>query len=323
MAIRIKIFPLIILLIVVVLLLWLPYYAYMLNPVLQLDPNLGPAEPVEFAVGKGAGLKEISTALEGEQLIRSAQFFRFYSFFTGQAHQLKPGVYSISAASSTTEIVKQIVAGPPNEIEVRVLEGATLREIDAQLSAIGVLEPGALTAFSLASTTDIYPFLEKAKSLEGFLFPDTYRFYYGSKPALVVKAFLDNFQEKVAQTIIDSRKSFNDVLTVASMIEKEVPDSDDRRLVSGILYKRLSIDMPLQIDATLPYAQLNGELYDTYKYYGLPPGPIGNPGLDATSAALSPKTSTYLYYLSDPETDKTIFSKTFEEHVANKEKYLK
>jgi UPF0755 protein len=323
MAIRIKIFPFIILSIVVVFLLWIPYYVYMLGPTVSVVPTLGAPEPVSFAVAKGSGLRDISGALEGAELIKSAQFFRLYAFLSGEAHQLKPGLYEVSPASSTPEIVKQLVAGPSDEVEMRILEGATVREIDEQLAKAGVIVAGELLAQTVASSSADYPFLAKAKTFEGFLFPDTYRFYYGSNPKLVLKAMLDNFGEKAAQTIIDSRKGFNDVLTIASMLEKEVPDHDDRKVVAGIMYKRLSIDMPLQIDATIPYAELNGGAYDTYKQYGLPPGPIGNPGLDAIVAALAPKTSSYFYYLSDPKTGKTIFSKTFDEHVANKAKYLR
>ncbi len=323
MAIHIKIFPLVVLSLFVVFLLWIPYYVFMLGPTMSVAPELGPVQTVTISIERGDGLRDISTMLESRELVKSAQFFRFYSFFSGRAHQLKPGIYEISPASSTTEIVKQLVAGPANEVEVRIAEGATVREIDNQLAQVGVIRAGELLALTVASATVDYPFLAKAKTLEGFLFPDTYRFYYGSKPEMVVRAMLDNFGQKAAQIIIDSRKSFNDVLTIASMLEKEVPDHDERKTVAGIMYKRLSIDMPLQIDATLPYAEINGERYDTYAYYGLPPGPIGNPGLDAILAALSPRASHYLYYLSDPETGKTIFSKTFEEHKANKARYLK
>lgn len=324
MAIRIKIFPLVILSIIVFSLLWLPYFVYMLGPAADIVPALGQPESVSFTVAKGSGLHDISGSLEEQKLIKSAQLFRFYAFLSGKAHQLKPGIYEINPASSTAEIARQLVAGPADEVEIRILEGATVREIDAQLAQAGVIMAGELLAVPLTSSTITeYPFLAKAKNFEGFFFPDTYRFYYGSSAELVVKTMLDTFADKVAQIIIDSRKSFNDILTIASMLEKEVPDHNDRKLVAGIMYKRLSIDMPLQIDATIEYAKSNGDAYDTYKQYGLPPGPIGNPGLDAIGATLAPKSSNYLYYLSDPETDETIFSRTFEEHVANKAKYLK
>lgn len=324
MAIRVKVFPLLILCCLVVILLWIPYYFYMLGPALSVAETLGAPDPAAFSVVRGDGLKKISQGLYDQALIKSAQMFRLHAFLSGSAHQLKPGVYEISAASSTREIVRQLVDGPANEVAVRIAEGATVREIDAQLARVGVIQPGELLAFEITSSTiSEYPFLAKTSRLEGFLFPDTYRFYYDSQPERVVHAMLDNFGDKAAQMIVDSRKGFREVLTIASMLEKEVPDHDERKTVAGIMYKRLSIDMPLQIDATLPYAELNGELYDTYKRYGLPPGPIGNPGLDAIVAALNPKASSYLYYLSDPETGRTIFSKTFEEHKLNKAKYLR
>jgi len=116
------------------------------------------------------------------------------------------------------------------------------------------------------------------------------------------------------------------------LIEKEVPDSDDRKIVSGILWKRLELGMALQVDAVFPY--ITGKqkvlledlkidsLYNTYLHKGLPPGPISNPGLDAIDAARNPKESPYLYYLSGND-GKTHFAKTFSEHLRNKEKYLK
>ncbi len=323
MAIHIKVFPLIIAILIVSGLLWLPYYAYQLNPVAVAVPELGSVGTVQLSIAKGEGVKEISEQLAAKELVKSAQFFRLYSFFTGKAHKLKPGIYDISPASTTPEIAKQLVSGPANEVEVRIAEGANLAEIDTQLAGFGVILEGALVVVPIADLAADYSFLTKAKTLEGFLFPDTYRFYYGSDPKLVARTFLDNFNQKVRQRIEDSKKGFQEILTIASMIEKEVPDKDERRLVSGIMYKRLSIDMPLQIDATITYAEIHGDAYNTYKWYGLPPGPIGNPGLDAIEAALQPKQSNYLYYLSDPATGKTIFAKTFDEHVANKAKYLK
>jgi len=124
------------------------------------------------------------------------------------------------------------------------------------------------------------------------------------------------------------------------LIEKEVPDSEDRKIVAGILLKRLEIGMALQVDATLSYIKCGGRFffcespgverkdlilasgYNTYRYPGLPPAPISNPGQDALSAVLNAQTSPYLYYLSNPKTKKTIFSRTLEEHNENRAKYL-
>src|SRR5688572_12001290 len=110
MAIHIKLFPLVLLSLAVVFLLWLPYYVYMLGPATPVASTLGPAEPVSLIISKVEGLRAISTELERRELVKSAQFFRLYSFFTGRAHQLKPGVYEISPASTTPEIDKQLVS---------------------------------------------------------------------------------------------------------------------------------------------------------------------------------------------------------------------
>ena len=135
----------------------------------------------------------------------------------------------------------------------------------------------------------------------------------------------DNFKKKAGDVS-------KDIVIMASLIEKEVPDSDDRKIVSGILWKRLDIGMPLQVDAVFPYLTGRREIlsddlkidspYNTYLYKGLPPGPIANPGLDAIEAARNPKSSSYFYYLSGKD-GKTHFAKTFAEHLKNKEKYLR
>ena len=135
----------------------------------------------------------------------------------------------------------------------------------------------------------------------------------------------DNFQKKAGDV-------GQDTVIVASLIEKEVPDSNDRKIVSGILWKRLEIGMALQVDAVFPYITGKREvllddlkidsLYNTYLYKGLPPGPIANPGLDAIDAARNPKETPYLYYFSGQDGN-THFAKTFAEHLRNKEKYLR
>lgn len=324
-------------------LLWVTYFYFTLAPVAtSLDiPGVPTTSPVAGAapivVERGAGLTDIAQRLAQEQVIRSASAFKLYALLSGNAHQLKPGLYTISPASSTTEIIRLLVAGPAKEISVLIPEGMHAADIDATLARYGVLHAGDLLRLRVSDFYDQYPFLRGARSLEGFLFPDTYRFFFDSEPVVVARAMLDNYAKRVAPLIADDgnidwdsipilrRGIFNslEITTIASMIEKEVPDSAERRLVADIMYRRLRIDMPLQIDATVDYAKEHGERYDTYKQYGLPPGPIASPGVDAFEAALNPKSSSYLYYLSDPKTKKTIFSVTFEEHKANKEKYLR
>ena len=125
------------------------------------------------------------------------------------------------------------------------------------------------------------------------------------------------------EEITAQKKTLGQIIIMASMLEKEVQTLEDKKLVAGILYKRLQISMPLQVDATVDYAAShNNPAYDTYKFYGLPKGPIANPGLDSIMAAIYPQSSDYWYYLSEPKEGKTIFSKTLDGHNAAIAKHL-
>ena len=262
-------------------------------------PVGGSVRAVGFNIEQGVGFREIAHNLKGAGLIKSPATFLIYGFMSGSAHKLKAGNYTLSNDMSLPEIISALVQGPEEDIAITVKEGETLAEIEKKLVQAGIIKPGGLSKFP-------------GKSLEGFLFPDTYRFFPNSPANDVIRKFLANFQAKTKALSETYSGDFYKALIVASLIEKEVPFSEDRHLVSGIIYKRLAIGMPLQIDAAP----------DTYNNYGLPKKPIANPGLDALRAAIYPKSSDYLYYLSDPLTKRTIFSKTFEEHKENKLKYL-
>ena len=180
-------------------------------------------------------------------------------------------------------------------------------------------------------------FLNSAKNLEGFLMPDTYKFFQSSSPETVAEVFLDNFQKKT-EPLWSNQNDIYRTIIIASLVEKEVPLPDDKRIVAGIIFKRLSVGMPLQIDASVVYGVCQGKFldcspltaadfkrdfpYNTYLYKGLPPGPIANPSLESIKVVLSPQKSSYWYYLSDPSTKKTVFSKTLEEHGENRARYL-
>src|SRR3989344_9619906 len=201
---------------------------------------------------------------------------------------------------------------------VTIREGATVNDINKLLRKKGVL------------TEDL------SEGLEGYLFPDTYEFFVPSGTAAVEAKFRKNFNQKI-RTIIpvgSSEEDLKEILTKASLIEKEVPDSSERRIVAGIMMKRLEKNIPLQLDASLcyekdppcfPITKSDKKLsspFNTYLYSGLPPRPISNPGVDAVSAVLNPVATPYWFYLSDPKSKKTIFSKTLDEHNDNIVKYL-
>jgi UPF0755 protein len=191
-----------------------------------------------------------------------------------------------------------------------------------------------------------YPFLNQASAisgLEGYLFPDTYYMFKNADFQDIADVFLQNFDKKITPKIRDdiarANKNLHDIIIMASLIEKEVISDQDRKIVSGILWNRLRIGIPLQVDATISYVKKQHNManapsgrishadlllkspYNTYLHRGLPAGPIGNPGLSAITAAIHPTPSTYLYYLSTPD-GRTIFSRTLEEHNKAKHKYL-
>ncbi len=283
------------------------------------------------------GLQEIAQNLKEHGVIRSVQIFKVYSFIFGAAHTLKPGVYFLNSASTTRQIVSELKKGP-KILEVTVIEGETIGEIDEKLSALGIFAPGELVNFPLKSLAADFPFLQGVNSLEGFLFPDTYRFFSGAGSEVVLRVFLEGFAKHVS-LLLDVEKKFDyNRLIIASFLEKEAADASDRAIIAGIIYKRLAHRMPLQIDATVLFTVCGGRfhgckgltrgdfkvdsLFNTYTKTGLTPTPIANPGEVSLYAAKNPKVSAFFYYLSDPGTHKIIFSRTLEEHNNNRARYL-
>ena len=196
----------------------------------------------------------------------------------------------------------------------------------AVASEVAVTIPEGLNAGQIGEILEragLFPqseFIKAAEKEGGFLFPDTYRFYKTSEPEQVVARMRENFNKKITPEILaeinlpagGQNKTLRDIIIMASLLEEEVQSTEDRKLVAGILWKRLKLGMGLQVDSAP----------DTYRYRGLPPGPISNPGMDAILAAVYPKPSPYLYYLSGKD-GKTHYAKTLEEHAFNKYKYLK
>ena len=282
-------------------------------------------EPVR--VDRGDSLTNIAQHLKSAGIIRSTGLFKIYSFVTGAAHRFRPGIYSFTGQESLSKIIGTLTTGP-GLVEVVIPEGLTLKDIDAKLYQLGITKKGDLVNY------------RSAASLEGFLFPDTYKFTPGTEIAVIVKTMRDNFDGKT-KTLLSNRSDWYTILTLASLLEKEVPTLQDQLLVADILQRRLKMGMPLQVDATITYLKCDGEYfvcgdrqltkadfkidspYNTYLNKGLPPTPIANPGVAAISAVLHPKKNSYLFYLTDPKTKKTIFSKDFDGHVDNKFKYLK
>lgn len=296
--------------------------------------SLGPAaktgELESIEVRPGEGFREISRQLEERGIIRSDASFQIYALATGSATDLKAGEYQLAPTMSVPEIVQTLVSGENREVEVLIPEGASIYQVDKILSEARVTTKGAFLVYAKS----------QAEPVEGRLFPDTYRFYRDSEPADILEKMEDNFEEKT-KGVLSSGEKGREELIVASYLEKEVPDGRDRRVVAGIIAKRLQEEMYLQLDASVCYVKQiqageyvpcapitaadlkTNSKYNTYLYKGLTPGPIGSPGLDAIKAAQEPLQTAYWFYISDPETKETIFSRTLDEHSQNRVKYLK
>jgi len=288
-----------------------------------------------FLIEKGQSFFEISQNLEKESLIKSQFYFDFYLFLTVDYKKLQSGQYLLSSSMTIPEIAGKFVSGEIQQLKTTIPEGFTCQQIEIELQSSGLCQ---LLAPEFKSEFDFLKDAPPEASLEGFLFPDTYYFSLDETNGEIVRKFLMNFDKKLTpdlKTEINSQgKTIFEIVTMASMLENEVKTLEDKKLVSGILWKRLKNNIPLQVDATISYITDKKSAtisiddtkidspYNTYKYKGLPFGPISNPGLESILAAIYPEKSDYWYYLSIPE-GKTIFSKTLEEHNLAKAKYLK
>ena len=294
-----------------------------------------------FTIKEGERVSDIASDLEKSGIIKNRYFFILYLVLNREIRNLKAGSYQLSSSMSIKQIAKKLVSGEMREIKITIIEGWTLGDIAKYLEELGICQKEKFLELAFVREfSKEFDFLNDAPpdaTLEGYLFPDTYFVEPGSEKNIIRK-MLSNFGRKLTpelrQGIKMRRKTIFEIVTMASLLEKEVKTKEDKRLVSGILWKRLREGIPLQVDATITYitkrktAKISREdtkidsPYNTYKFSGLPKGPICNPGLDSIIAAVYPKNSQYFYYLSNSE-GKTIFSKTLREHNLNKAKYLR
>lgn len=303
--------------------------------------NVGGSKEIIFVIAKGEGVNEIAANLEKENLIRGAFYFEMHIWFQNLGTKMQAGEYLISSKMNIKDIAEKFSNGDviSNEIEVTFPEGFTMKDIEERLAQKG-FENINLNQFKPIFFGSRFLFLRNinAVNLEGFLFPDTYNFNKSWSSREIVGKMLENFGKKLSDDLLleinKQRKSIFNIVVMASMIEREVGVEKDKKLVAGILWKRLEAGMPLQVDASVIYAigKKNGYVtyddlkiqspYNTYSFQGLPIGPISNPGLESIVAAIYPQSSDFWYYLSKPSGE-TVFSKTLTEHNSAKIKYLK
>lgn len=332
-----------------ILLIGTAYFFYGLQPlaadfVRSEEPGTGGGETregtiVRFTIAKGEGFREIGGKLSQANLVRSLSVFKLYALLAGRAQKFQPGVYELSPAMSVPDIVTALTTGSQGDVLVTIPEGSSLKDIDAILSEVGVIRKGTLAALRPETFVLEFPALASLTSLEGLLFPDTYYFSVDVTAESVARRMLENFMRK-GRPLIEEEDDWYEALILASLLEREVITFADRQVVAGVLLKRIRLGIPLQVDATVSYAKCAGNYrecesvqitrsdlqfpspYNTYMRQGFPPTPIANPGVSTLRAAAEPVESPYLYYLSAAGTQETVFSKTLDEHNANRIKYL-
>jgi UPF0755 protein len=309
---------------------------------IYIPKSWGSSQELLFEVKSGTRYKGVAEQLRQEGLIRSSWFFKFYTIFSGNYGKIQAGTYRFSPNMSVSQIMGDMTSGKVARHNITIVEGWKIDEIANYVDRKGIYSKEDFISAVKKDFSDEFLFLKdkpKGASLEGYFFPDTYYLPLNSSPETLIRMALKNFDKKfndaLRQEAATNKKSVFQVITMASMIEREVSVFEDKTIVSGILWKRLENGVPLQVDATVNYVtgKNNSKValvdtkidsrYNTYKYYGLPQGPIANPGLESILAALRPVESRYWYYLSADGTGQTIFSKTLDEHNLAIAKYFK
>jgi UPF0755 protein len=310
-------------------------------------PVSSSSQPATFTVAKDEGAKDIAIHLKDQGLIRNPTAFEIYAYAKRSQSGFSDGIYSLNKNMTIRDIFAVLVSSQTSpETSITLIEGWTAKDMTDYLAEQGIVSAeDFIAAASVHDSRSIitdktYGFLSDRPAeagLEGYLFPDTYRVFKTTTANQIVEKQLDNFGNKFTDQMKTDATSGNmtvyQIVTLASIIEKEVRTDADRKIAAGIFYDRLNQGVALQSDATINYVtgrqslQPNAEelnvdsLYNTYKYKGLPPGPICNPSLSSIMAAIYPEKSDYFYFLTKPD-GTTVFSKTYEEHLQNKQKYL-
>lgn len=286
-------------------------------------PPPGNSRQSSVIVPEGATLKQVASILTKAGAVRYGWMYEAYAIFMGG--RVKAGHYALAAPEWAPFIAWRLARGIEGQPVIRVTlsEGLTSSDMAKSLAR-------AIPGF------DGSAFLALARPQEGYLFPDTYYFYGDTTPGEAAEAMKANFNYRTAALRIQaaaSGHSFGDIVKMASIVEDEATSTADRRVIAGILWKRLAMNMPLQVDPPFFYVlgKTSAELtaadlavdspYNLYRHTGLPPTPIGNPGLDALEAAMHPTATPYLFYLSGSD-GVMHYATDLSGHIANRRKYL-
>lgn len=306
------------------------YYAYS-----QLAPPANQSKEAVYLVKQGETLYGISEALAKKQIVRNPQALRLLARVKGNSGQLHTGFYRFKSSMSASEILERLTTGKTEKIPYTVPEGYRIDQAAKNLDDYGLSSQRYmdLARNPSAELLATFPFLNQTsgtQSLEGYLFPDTY--YLASSSQELIQAQLHRFQEVVLplweQRPASHTLSLSDTIKLASIVELEGLLDRELPIIAGVFLQRLKIGMKLESDPTTEYAlgwhqgpkglslkdiQINSP-YNTYRYHGLPPTPIGNPGKAAIQAVLQPQKTPYLYFVARGDGSHA-FSRTYQEHL--------
>ncbi|MGH2472431.1 MAG: endolytic transglycosylase MltG [Candidatus Limnocylindria bacterium] len=307
------------------------------EPDLAKDPR---AESRTFVISRGETSGSIAQRLQNDGFIRSALAFSYLLYDTGRETSLQSGTYTISAALTPRELARVFEKAPSEQTVLRIIEGWRLSETAAAVNkAFPAITAADFTKEAVVGQrkNTVLVGLAPESSLEGFLFPDTYFFKPTATATQIVDALLDQFEQRVGQTLrqaaVDRNMTIYDIVKLASIVEREARDRQESATIAGVYSNRLEIDMKLDADPTIQYAlgdwrelsladlELESP-YNTYRVAGLPPTPICSPGQAALEGAAKPAQVPYFYFVAKSDgTGGHAFAVTIEEHEANRVKY--
>jgi UPF0755 protein len=299
----------------------------------------GPRKSAKVQVVKGDTLSDVAAKLEGAGVIKSAFVFELQARYEGYGTEIKTGRYTFEPGQDSGEILHKLTVGQaPPTFTVTIPEGLTIAETAATVAADSMVTAPEFE--EAARRTDYgYAFLDSSdvETTEGYLFPAKYDFEKRVTARQIVDRLLEQYLlETQDLDFAEARERLDltehQVVTVASLIEKEAASPEEKPLIASVIYNRLRKDTPLQIDATIQYALKRpkenlslddlkvGSAYNTYENKGLPPGPICSPGRESLLAALNPANTDYLYYVLEEHGEEHFFTKSYEDFLRAKEK---
>ena len=292
----------------------------------------GTEKRVHVKIREGMTTSEIADVLEAKEVIASSLKFRIMSRLRGYEGQLKPGTYVFSIGMNDEDVFAKLLTGEKYLVRFTIPEGFGVKEIAERLYSLDLADKEDF--MKAAENFAPYAYMHKHKNVryaaEGFLFPETYSVESDAPIEDILKMMAEEFDKRITPEMRERAKelglSLYDLTTLASLVEREVRYPEDRAIVAQVFLKRLKLNMPLQTDATLQYlldepkedvtlkdTEIDSP-YNTYKYNGLPPGPIANAGMEAFQAVLHPANTDYLYFVADRQ-GHNHYSNTYDEHL--------